>query len=431
MGAQVERRIRARPGAWRLMAATTLPLITGCGDAGGDVPRAAVVDPASRAVSVDAEGLEVFIMEQLDELRIPGAAVAIVDREGVIFSGGYGWADLENRVPMTPDTVTNIASISKTITSTVVLQLCDRGVLDLDEDVSNYLPFAVRHPDYPETPITLRQLLTHTAGIGDGDAYDASYACGDPAVSLASWIRGYLMPGGEFFSAEQNFLPSAPGVVYSYSNVGYGLAGYLVEVVSGRPFEDFVSRFVFEPLAMSESGFFLTDVDPDRQAVPYAWSDAGDTLENPLFDERSGEQNDQPGFVSFCPYSFFNTPDGLVRTSVHQLAQFLVAYMRGGELGGQRILAASTVEESLSSQLESSLIEDEGFVQGLAWRRQQFVAGWLWGHSGGDPGIRSHMLFSPEASRGVIVFANRMAPISPILDRLIEEALKTPDSNTG
>lgn len=200
-----------------------------------------------------------------------------------------------------------------------------------------------------------------------------------------------------------------------------------MEVVSGIPFADFVGRFVFEPLDMNESGFFLTYIDPDHHAVAYAWVDAGDTLENTLYGERDGEQDDQPGFVPFCAYSFFNTPDGLVRTSVHQLARFLMAYMRGGELDGQRILAASTVEEMLSPQVEPSLIEDERFVQGLAWRRQQFVAGGMWGHSGGDPGIRSHMLFSPENNRGVVVFANRMTRISPILDRLLEEAQRGQD----
>lgn len=112
------------------------------------------------------------------------------------------------------------------MTNAAVLQLFEHGKIELDDDVSQHLPF-------PDVPITVRQLLTHTAGIEDGDAYNASHACGDPAVSLADWIRAYLQPGGRFYSAEQNFLPTGPGEAHTYSNLGFGLLGYLVEVVSG------------------------------------------------------------------------------------------------------------------------------------------------------------------------------------------------------
>jgi CubicO group peptidase (beta-lactamase class C family) len=125
--------------------------------------------------SVDAAALEQAITQQMEELHVPGVAVAIVDREGVVFSAGYGWADLDNRVPMTPDTVTNIASISKTFTNAAVLQLVEQGRLGLDDEVGRHLPFPVRHPAYPEVPITVRQLLPHTSGIEDGEAYDESW----------------------------------------------------------------------------------------------------------------------------------------------------------------------------------------------------------------------------------------------------------------
>lgn len=420
-----------RGGDWQMVAVATLLLLVGCSEAGERGQGELAGEPATRSTSVDAVGLEQFITAQLDELHVPGVAVAIVDREGVVFSAGYGWADIDNQVPMTPDTVTNIASISKTVTNAAVLQLHDKGLLTLDDDVNDYLSFVVRHPSYPSTPITVRQLLTHTSGIEDGDAYDESYACGDPAVELGDWIRGYLVPGGDYFSAEQNFLPTAPGEAYSYSNVGFGLAGYLVEEIAGVPFAEFVVGELFEPLGMDESGFYLTDIDPGRRALPYSWIDAGDTLDNALFVKRNGEVVADSGFLPFCAYSFYNIPDGLVRTSVHQLARFLVAHMRGGELDGQRILATSTVDAILSPQVDSSMIEDEGFKQGLAWSSRSFAVGELWGHGGADPGIRSQMLFSPEGDRGVIVFANRVTRLTPILDRLLEEALQTPGTGAG
>jgi CubicO group peptidase (beta-lactamase class C family) len=407
--------------SFTMIAIAMVAVLAGCGGASSDRPEESTLEPAPGIEFIDAAALEEFITEQMEELHIPGVAVAIVDREGVVFSAGYGWADVENRVPMTPDTVTNIASISKTFTNAAVMQLVEEGQLGLDDDVGQHLPFAVRHPEYPEVPITVRQLLTHTSGIEDGDAYDASYACGDPAVSLADWIRGYFEPGGEFYSAEQNFLPTAPGEAYSYSNLGFGLLGYLVEVVSGVPFAEYVGSNIFGPLGMTESGFYLADFEPGRRAEPYAWVEAGDTLDNALFGERNGEAIDKAGFVPFCPYSFYNLPDGLVRTSVSQLARYLVAHIRGGELDGQRILEESTVATMLSPQLDPELTAEEGSVQGLAWSGRETVLGELWGHNGADPGIRSVMQFDPASGRGVIIFANRANRITPIFERLLEE----------
>jgi len=387
-----------------------------------------VEDPAARkgdhGRSVDAVELERFVAAQLEEHHIPGLAVAIVDGTGVRFSAGYGWADLGGRVPMTPDTIINIASISKTVTNAAVLQLRDQGLLSLDDEVSKYLPFSVRHSAYPEAEITVRQLLTHTSGIQDGTAYDASYACGDPALSLGTWVRGYLEAGGPYYDADQNFLVTAPGEAYSYSNVGYGLLGYLVETVSGVSFADYIQSNVFEPLGMLESGWYLANLDPGRHATPYVWIEAGNALDNVLFAEASGRLLGEAEFVAFCLYSFFNIPDGLVRTSVHELANFLAAHIQGGEFESRRILARSTVEEILSPQLADSMIDGGRFVQGLTWRKKSFALGETWGHGGADPGVRTHMMFSPDQGRGVILFANASADVNGILERLFDEALK-------
>jgi CubicO group peptidase (beta-lactamase class C family) len=395
-------------------------VLAGCGQSVKD-PAAGTSD---RGVLVNAVELGKFVEAQREEHHIPGLAVAIIDETGVLFSAGYGWADLRGEVSMTPDTIINIASISKTVTNAAVLQLRDQGLFALDDDVSLYLPFSVRHPSFPEAEITVRQLLTHTSGIQDGAAYDASYACGDPAVSLGTWVRGYLEPGGPYYDADQNGSPTPPGEAYSYSNVGYGLLGYLVETVAGVPFADYVRSKVFAPLGMFESGWYLARLDPCRHATPYAWIEAGNTLDNVLFAEASGRLLEEAEFVPFCLYSFFNIPDGLVRTSVHELANFLAAHMRGGVFEDQRILAGSTVEEILSPQLADSMIEDSRFVQGLTWRRRSFDFGDVWGHSGGDPGVRTHMMFSQEHSRGVILFANSSTNLDGILARLFEEALR-------
>ena len=117
---------------------TTIALFVvsvGCGEVAPDRSVESAIEPASGIESVDAAALEQVITQQMGELHVPGVAVAFVDREGVVSSAGYGWADLENQIPMTPDTVTNIASISKTFTNAAVLQLVEQGRLSLDDDL--------------------------------------------------------------------------------------------------------------------------------------------------------------------------------------------------------------------------------------------------------------------------------------------------------
>ena len=146
------------------------------------------------------------------------------------------------------------------MTNAAILQLRDEGRFALDDPINFYLPFAVVHPRYPNLPITYRHLLTHTGGLNDGDAYDASYACGDPTVSLGRWIEGYFTPGGIYYDADQNFLDQPPGERYSYSNVGYGLLGYLVESISGQSLAEYTRLRLFEPLGMDSSGWYLDAV---------------------------------------------------------------------------------------------------------------------------------------------------------------------------
>ena len=139
--------------------------------------------------------VENYIVAHLIENEIPGIAYCVVKENQLIYSGAYGWANIEEGVPMSLDGIMNIASISKTFTATAVMQLREKGLIRLDSDINLYLPFSVRNPHYPEQPISIFQLLTHTSSIADGSFYGASYLDGDPVISLEDWISGYLEYG--------------------------------------------------------------------------------------------------------------------------------------------------------------------------------------------------------------------------------------------
>ena len=186
----------------------------------------------------DYQVVDAYIRNALPAGDTPGIAACVLRRDAVEWSAGYGWADIDNKVPMTPDTILNTASISKTFVATAIMQLRDEGRFELDDAVDAYLPFPVRNPLYPIMPITFRQLLTHTSSINDGPAYTPSYACGDPTLDLMDWLQSYFDPDGANYSASDNFLSLRPGVIepprqtMAYSNVGFGLLGGLVDQIS-------------------------------------------------------------------------------------------------------------------------------------------------------------------------------------------------------
>jgi len=364
--------------------------------------------------------LDEFFQDMVSSTPLAGVAACIIKEGKIAWSKGYGWADIANKISMTPDKIQNIGSISKTVTATAVMQLWEKGLFELDDDVNEYLPFAVKHPRFPEETITFRQLLSHRSAIKDGPAYDGSYTCGDPTISLETWIMEYLTAEGKYYDEEENFHVWKPGEEgeipakpRAYTNVGFGLLGYLVERISGEKFNEYTKTHIFEPLAMNESGWLLSSIDIENHVTPYThipeefkpeedkaleslsfrfpervWSTMLDR-ENPV---RKG------AFNPHCLYSFPNYPDGLVRTSLNQHAHYLTAYINNGEYKGNRILKEETVKMMLS---------DQHFGRGLCWNSYDFdVKGKLWGHGGSDPGVNTLMLFRETDKVGVIVFTN-------------------------
>ncbi len=372
----------------------------------------------ARAFASSAPPIDHYFEELLREQHVPGVVLAIVGPKGTAWSKGYGFADLKSGTPMNPiRTILNIGSVSKTITATGVLQLCEHGKLSLTEDVNKILPFSLRNPFHPETPITTWQLLVHRSSIMDGPQYGRSYGCGPSRHVLGEWLRSYLCSGGERFDKDANFQIWAPGQRIipserrSYSNVGFGVLGYLVELLSGKPFPRYCADHIFAPLGMRDTQWRVADVPGERHAVPYSFVDAdftklpeGWTPSDMLPGPGAPTTWPPPPGSQFphCAYEFATYPDGGLRTTAEDLAKFLAAYVNGGHLGQGRILSEETVREILTDQgLEGSS------GQGLGWEMRSEGAGRaLWGHGGSDPGIRAAMYFDPQRRMGIVVLAN-------------------------
>jgi CubicO group peptidase (beta-lactamase class C family) len=327
----------------------------------------------------------------------PGLAISVIKEGSVFWSYSYGYSDIENEVLFDESVIMNIGSVSKTITTTAVLQLWEKGELDLDTDVNHYLDFPVRNPNYEDTPITIKHLLTHTASIKDGETYSNSYQCGPPTVSLSEWIRNYFTTQGRYYDKENNFHSWQPGKGYKYSNVAYGLLGLIVEEISQQPFDDYCQKNIFEPLKMNNSAWFRKDIDTLKQSKQYvvvSTSNEESELASKLIDRQIGD------YYELCNYSFYNYPDGLFKTTMQELSHFMIAMMNEGQYDNHQILKPSTVSEAFTLQVENY------DIQGLGWKKINYETFSFWGHSGRDPGVRTHMYFDTGTGIGIILFQN-------------------------
>jgi CubicO group peptidase (beta-lactamase class C family) len=350
------------------------------------------------------------LTRQLEELDVPGLAAAIVKNGRIVCTVAAGMANIEQNKPVTPDTLFLVASVSKTITATALMQLYDQGKFQLGDDINKYLPFRIRIPASPTSPITFRQLLTHTASIKDNTAYiNCPGSCpygsslgsvvtrgADSPISLADFTRGYLTPGGAYYDQSENFESRAPGTIGDYSNMGTTLAGYLAEVISGTPFDRYCKDHIFTPLGMDKTSWRLAGIDQSILAMPYDKSSSG-----------------------YVPYGQFGEPDypdGMLRTSVTELARFLIAYMQGGQYNGRSILKSTTVQEMLK-------VTSRDPSQGFVWIKRSIDGRTVWGHDGADNGAGAEMWFDPEKKEGVILVTNGIwNNTGELLATLFEEA---------
>jgi CubicO group peptidase (beta-lactamase class C family) len=354
-----------------------------------DVPRGSPAPPAP--VPPNA-ALDEIVRGQLDRTRSPGLAAAIVKGGELKWANGFGLANIADQRPVTVDTLFLLASTAKTITAAAVMQLVERGVLSLDAPIDG-LPFAVQNPTPQTKPVTVRTLLTHTSSILDPDV--DLYRPGDTQISLERYLRGSLVPGGEFFGPS-SWAPHEPGARYAYSNTGVTLLGYLVEVRGGGSFESYTRTHLFEPLGMRETAWRLSDLDPSHIAMPY---------------------EGKPGaYAELGLYGYPDYPAGLLRTSVRQLATFLRMFINGGELDGVRILAPETVASMMKVEVPASGNDPD---QGLIWYYEQHGSRRVLLHDGQDPGAYTIMGFDPQTKVGAIVLSNGDAESTDAADEAI------------
>ncbi|HUF50975.1 MAG TPA: serine hydrolase domain-containing protein, partial [Longimicrobiales bacterium] len=326
----------------------------------GTAAQVRIETQAQQAVRVDA------IMVALDSARSPGAQVAVLHEGRVVLERGYGLAQLEYDVPVSPATVFHVASVSKQFTAFAITLLAQQGRLALDDDVRKHLEELSRFPHH----VTLRQLIHHTSGVRDQWEL----------AQMAGWRMDDVITRDQIMRLmqRQRDVNFAPGSEHLYSNMGYSLLAEVVERVSGRPFGEFLEANVFQPLGMTS-----THVHNDHQRIvrnrAYSYAAAG----------SSGWRNAVLSYANQGATSLFTTAGDLARW----LNNFETA-----QVGGAAAIAQMRQRGILTNG--DTLPYAFAIVRGAHRGRE------TWGHSGSDAGFRSYVVHFPQARLGVVVLSN-------------------------
>jgi CubicO group peptidase (beta-lactamase class C family) len=310
--------------------------------------------------------------------RGPGAVVIVVTRDKQIFADGYGMADYAAKRPFTADaTLVRPGSISKLFTAIAVMQLVDAGKLDLDRDVSGYIDFTIPLPD-GGVPVTLRRLLSHRAGFEMH--MKGLFSRAREPEPLGQWVKKGL---------PHRIFPN--GDVEAYSNYGFALAGYIVERVSGEPFERYVQAHILDPLGMKHSTF--------RQPLPEDLA--------PLMAKSYRFGSDQP------PISFetITAPAGALAATGEDIGRFMRALLNGGELDGVRILPKARLDEMMAEANPTPA----GYI-GLAFFGGKLLGHSKIGHEGITMAFHSHLELFPEHGIGIFVSSDGLGKITTAQD---------------
>jgi CubicO group peptidase (beta-lactamase class C family) len=313
--------------------------------------------------------LDALIPSQLENRDIAGAVVSVVKDGQVLFAKGYGYADYAAKKPVLADqTLFRPGSISKLFTATAVMQLVEQGKLDLDRDVNDYIDFPIPKT-YPE-PVTLRRLLTHTAGFED--TLKNLFAPDERALKP---IRDYLvgaMPARIF----------PPGKIVSYSNYGFTLAGYIVERISGEKFERYIENHIFKPLRMMNSTF--------DQPLPPALA--------PQMSQGYLAATKKPRSYEFANVA----PAGSLTTTASDMTRFMLAFLQDGTVDGVAILKLESVR-----QMETRQFELHPMLCGLGLNFMEYSMNpRIIGHGGDTIYFHSDMWLCPEARVGFFISYN-------------------------
>lgn len=361
-----------------------------------------IIEIETKIINYSSLDIDQNITNFINANHIVSVSAGIIKNNSIAWYGGYGYykginTHLFKKTP-NKDTIYMAASISKTITATAIMQLYEKGFFNLSDNVSWYLPFDLKNPNFPDDVITIQMLLNHTSSL-------RTSTLKTQAVSGLSYITGYplqfleetLLKNGKLYSDDYWRNDSPPGVDFQYANMGYAVLEYLVEYFSHQTFEEYCKDNIFEPLSMFNTSFHHDDFNKNQQALAYRWING-----------------------VYIRYPYYDAPvsgAGGLRTTVEDLSHFLIAHMNNGVYNGVRILnnATACLMHNCSSSIDFSKLIGKNYsipeyfsAYGLGWfiYNSSYYKMDYSGHDGDTLGSHAIMRMNPGNKTGIIIFWN-------------------------
>jgi CubicO group peptidase (beta-lactamase class C family) len=312
--------------------------------------------------------IDALIAEAMRAESVPGVAIAVTEGGELTYARGHGVMNVATQVAVTPETLFHLASVTKTFVGTAILQLAERGRLDLDAPVVTYLPY-FRLQDERCTQITIAQMLSHTSGMPDTDDYGWDRPEYDDGA-LERYVRGL----------DGLSLIAPPGERFAYSNIAFEVLGDVIAKVSGVSFEEYVRREVLLPLGMVRSRLLVREADSALLASPHVRTAFGEVVASDVF-----------------PYNRAHAPSSTMYSNVLELSRWAMAHLNRGKLGGARILSSQIYDLAWRPWAPT---RDRYWPEvGLSWFVRERSGERCVGHEGADVGFKACLILVP--ARGV------------------------------
>ena len=326
------------------------------------------------------------IIQLMEKHEGIGLSVVVVKNSKIVYYDSFGYnpdySDSTKRTPIKKNNINYIASVSKTFISTAIMQLKDKRLLSLDDDVNKYLDFSVRNPYYPDTPITIRMLLTHRSSLNN-----LNYTVTFDHFNL-------LIPekNKDYSQCYNNY---KPGTSYDYCNYGYAILGAVIEKTTGLRLDDYMDKYIMKPMRLY-GGYNVEKLDSDRFVRTYQYSKGKYVRPIDVY-KPDGHLKD---YVLGFSTPTLHPADGMIISSC-DLAKFMMMHMNDGQYKkGKRIISSE-------SEKEMREVPSDNRNYGLALAHYNFINGIdLIGMTGGARGMHTAMYFNPEGKYGFVVFCN-------------------------
>lgn len=372
-----------------------------------------MLSPVYAADKFDAKDFRQFVNAEMQRWNVPGAAVLVVKDGKVIFSEGFGYRDVEKKLPVTPQTIFAIGSASKAFTALSTGILVDEGKLDFDKPVRNYLPRLRMNDPYVTEQITLRDMLCHRSGM--------------PRHDLVWIYSGYsreklldILPYLQFSTGYRGKL--------QYNNFMFLAAGMTVGKVSGGTWEEFVQARIFDPLGMKSSNFSTNETQKgSNYAKPYKHDLTG-------LKDIPGKMSDYPR--KLVPFNDIQNigPAGSINSNLEDMEKWVLLQLNDGKAGDKQIIKPETLKqmhtpqmaETSDGEFKSMLFpEMPVMIYGMGWFVQPYRGHYMVHHGGNIDGFSAFVTFMPEEKIGIVVLTNLDGTSCPyvisynIYDRLL------------